>query len=265
MGCGCIASQLKDKYTIEDIISTKYNSSQKEIVSTYPLSPYVKKVFYLINKIRTNPSEFIKFIEQAEKYIKEINGRKIFEDNDIKIALNEGISMFNDCKTYLNSIQPMDELYFCDEIVLECPTEENKINEKNFFKEKILEKKDKCGIKAYFRDSIYIPEISVLLMIIDDSIQNPRKKRECLLNPNYKYIGISASDYININNNNENNIIINTKEDNNDNIVDKNKEENERNNGGNIYNNNEVIIKEEKININIKNEGKKKLFVLILL
>ena len=97
-------------------------------------------------------------------------------------------------------------------------------------------------------------------MIIDDSVQNPRKKRECLLNPNYKYIGISASDYININNNNENNIIINTKEDNNDNIVDKNKEENERNNGGNIYNNNEVIIKEEKININIKNEGKKKAF-----
>ena len=94
-------------------------------------------------------------------------------------------------------------------------------------------------------------------MIIDDSVQNPRKKRECLLNPNYKYIGICASDYIN---NNENNIIINTKGDNNDNIVDKNKEENERNNGGNIYNNNEVIIKEEKININIKNEGKKKAF-----
>ena len=94
-------------------------------------------------------------------------------------------------------------------------------------------------------------------MIIDDSVQNPRKKRECLLNPNYKYIGISASDYIN---NNENNIIINTKGDNNDNIVDKNKEENERNNGGNIYNNNEVIIKEEKININIKNESKRKAF-----
>ena len=155
MGCGCIASQLKDKYTIEDIISTKYNSSQKEIVSTYPLSPYVKKVFYLINKIRTNPSEFIKVIEQAEKYIKEINGRKIFEDNDIKIALNEGISMFNDCKTYLNSIQPMDELYFCDEIVLECPTEENKINEKNFFKEKILEKKINVALKHIF-EILYI-------------------------------------------------------------------------------------------------------------
>ena len=257
MGCGCIASQLKDKYTIEDIISTKYNSSQKEIISIHPLTSYAKKVFYLINKIRTNPSEFIKVIEQAEKYIKEINGRKIFEDNDIKLALNEGISMFNDCKNYLNSIQPMDELNFCDEIVLECPTEENKINQKNFFKEKILEKKDKCGIKAYFRDSIYIPEISVLLMIVDDSVKNPRKKRECLLNPNFKYIGISASDYIN---NNEKNIIINTKEDNNENIVEKNNEGNKKNNGRNIYNNNLVIIKEEKININIKNESKRKAF-----
>ncbi len=257
MGCSCISSKLKDKYNLEDIISTEYNSSKKEIISIYPLTSYVKNVFYLINKIRTNPSGFIKAIEQAEKFIKEINGRKIFWYNDIKIALNEGISMFNDCKNYLNSIQPMDEINFCDEIVLECPTEENKIKEKNYFKEKILEKKDKCGIKAYFRDSIYIPEISVLLMIVDDSSKNPRKKRECLLNPNFKYIGISASDYIN--NNNENNIIINTKEDNNENNAEKNNEGNEKNNGGNIYNN-EDRFKEEKININTNNESKRKAF-----
>ena len=116
MGCGCISSKSKDKYTIEDIISTKYSSSQKEIASNFPLTSYVKKVFYLINNIRTNPHDFIKVIEQAEKFIKEINGRKIFEDNNIKVALNEGITMFNDCITYLNSIQPMNELNFCDEI-----------------------------------------------------------------------------------------------------------------------------------------------------
>ena len=258
MGCGCITSQTKDKYSIEDIISTKYSSSQKEIISTYPITSYVKKVFYLINKIRTNPSEFIKVIEQAEKFIKEINGKKIFEDNGIKVALNEGITMFNDCKKYLSEIQPMEELNFCDEIILECPNEENKILEKNIFKEKILEKKDKCGIRAYFRDSIYIPEISVLLMIVDDSVKNPRKKRECLLNPNFKFIGISASDYFN---NNKNNVIINTKEDKDENIIEKNNEGNEQNNEGNIYNNNEIAIQDEKMNINnIKDENKRKAF-----
>ena len=31
-------------------------------------------------------------------------------------------------------------------------------------------------------------------MIVDDSIKNAKKKREAVLNPNFKYIGISATD-----------------------------------------------------------------------
>ena len=102
--------------------------------------------------------------------------------------------MFQDCVNYLKNLQPMEELIFCDDIVLECPKDEKNIKDINFFKEKVLEKKEKCGIEAYFKDSIRIPEISVLLMLVDDSAKNPRKKRETLLNPKYKYIGISSSD-----------------------------------------------------------------------
>lgn len=55
-------------------------------------------------------------------------------------------------------------------------------------------------------------------MLVDDSVKNPKKKREAILNPNFKYIGISASD---INANQEEN-------------GEKNKEENnENNNNGN--------------------------------
>ena len=36
--------------------------------------------------------------------------------------------MFKDCAEYLKNLQPMEELNFCDDIVLECPTEEKKIN-----------------------------------------------------------------------------------------------------------------------------------------
>jgi hypothetical protein len=212
MGCGCIGPT-KDKYSIENIINDK-NIESKEISSIYPLTDYVKKVFVLINKIRTSPSKFVTVIEQAEKYIKEINGRKIFDGNGIKVSLNEGKTMFRDCAQYLKTLAPMEELNFCDDIVLECPTEESKIKDINIFKEKVLEKKEKTGIIAYFKDSVRIPEISVLLMLVDDAIKNPRKKRETLLNPNYKYIGISASDVeINVeengekeNNNKENNV-----------------------------------------------------------
>ena len=132
MGCGCVGPASKDKYSIENIISTKYDS-KKEIISKFHLTEYVKRVFHLINKIRTNPSEFISVIEQAEKYITEKNGRKIFEDNGLKISLNEGEAMFKDCADYLKSLQPMNELNFCDDIVLECPTEEKKNKRYEFF------------------------------------------------------------------------------------------------------------------------------------
>ena len=240
MGCGCVGPSNKDKYSIENIISTKYDS-KKEITSRFPLTEYVKKVFQLINKVRTTPSEFISVIEQAEKYIKEKNGRKIFDGNGLKISLNEGKAMFKDCIEYLKTLNPMNELQFCDDIVLECPTEEKQIKDINFFKEKVLEKRDKCGILAYFKDSICIPEISVLLMIVDDSIKNPRKKRETLLNPNYKFIGISSSDGNNIINVNENINLING--------INKN-EDNNNNNGNNVGEN----INENQINKNINNK-----------
>ena len=194
MGCGCVGPS-KDKYSIENILNEKIQEP-KEITSNLPISEYVKKVFCLINKVRLNPSEFVTAIEQAEKYIKEINGRKIFDDNKIKVSLNEGKKMFQDCADYLRNLQPMEELNFCDEIVLECPKEEKNIRDINHFKEKLLEKKEKFGIEAYFKDSIRVPEISVLLMLVDDSTRNPKKKRETLLNPKYKFIGISSSDNI---------------------------------------------------------------------
>ena len=231
MGCGCIGPT-KDKYSIENILNEKYEAS-KEIVSIYPLTDYVKKVFFLINKIRASPSEFVKAIEQAEKCIKEIDGRKVFDGNGIKVSLNEGKTMFKDCEEYLKTLSPMEELNFCDDIVLESPTEEKKIKDINIFKEKVLEKKDKFGISAYFKDSIRIPEISVLLMIVDDTTKNPKKKREALLNPNFKYIGISSSD-----------VNINQEE------KDKKKEEGNENNVNNENNNN---INNENNQVNIEN------------
>lgn len=35
-----------------------------------------------------------------------------------------------------------------------------------------------------------------MLIIVDDSVKNPKKKREAVLNPKYKYIGISSTDDI---------------------------------------------------------------------
>ena len=207
MGHVCVGSS-KDKYSLENILSDKMKEP-KDIKSKYPINDYIKKAFCLINRVRLNPSEFVFIIETSKKYVKELNGRKIFDDNKIKVSLNEGKIMFQDCANYLKTLQPMEELIFCDDIVLECPKDEQNIKGINFFKQKLLEKKENFGIEAYFKDSIRFPEISVLLMLVDDSSKNPRKKREALLNPKYKYIGISTSDINDDKNENQKNNNIN--------------------------------------------------------
>ena len=192
MGCICI-NITNDKYALENIINNEYKNNITQIHSNLKITNYVKTVFYLINKIRTNPADFADFVISSQKYIIEIGDRIIF-DHKIKVALNEGKKMFLDCADYLRKLSPMEELIFNDDIVLECPTESNNIKDINYFKDKVLEKKKIQNIEAYFKDSISEPEISVLLMIVDDTSKNQKKKRETLLNPNFKYIGISATD-----------------------------------------------------------------------
>ena len=227
MGCECPANNY-DKYCIENILKTEYENNPS-INSKYKITNYIKKVFYLINKIRTNPANFADYVKSSQQYIKEIEERVIF-DHRIKVALNEGKKMFSECEEYLRTLPPMEELIFNDDIVLECPTEPNNIKDINYFKQKVIEKKETQKIEAYFKDSISIPEISVLLIIVDDSTKNPKKKREAVLNPKFKYIGISSTNDISESKN-----------------EDANKEngKNEGNNGNTENNNNNNINKKK--------------------
>lgn len=201
MGCVC-AANANDKYSIENILGSDYENNQN-INSKYKVNEYVKKVYFLINKIRTNPPKFAEVVLNYQQFVKEEGQRKIF-DYKLKVALNEGKKMFDDCAEYLRNLSPMSELIFNDDIILECPEEPKNIKDINYFKQKVIEKIQQQKIEAYFKDSIKEPEISVLLMIVDDSLKNPRKKREAVLNPNYKFIGISSSTIDETNSNNEN-------------------------------------------------------------
>ena len=66
MGCGCVGPS-KDKYSIENIMNDKMEEP-KEIISNYPITEYVQKVFSLINRIRINPPEFVELIETAASF-----------------------------------------------------------------------------------------------------------------------------------------------------------------------------------------------------
>lgn len=52
--------------------------------------------------------------------------------------------------------------------------------------------RETTNIDVFFKDLIKIPEVSALLMIVDDSQKNPGRKRNAVLNKDFKYIGINS-------------------------------------------------------------------------
>lgn len=157
----------------------------------YDISKYPKDVFDLINKIREDPPKFAEDVEKAISLIKEENGKLIYSGK-LKVALNKGEPLFREVINILKSTPSLAPLTFNENIKIECPLEEEEIKDPKVFQNKIIEKKKQIELHAYFKDAIKDPYISTLLMIVDDSGKNAGKKRESLLNPEFKNIAISA-------------------------------------------------------------------------
>ena len=123
--------------------------------------------------------------------IKEDSGKLIYSGK-LKVALNRGEPLFREVIEILKNTPHLEPLTFNDSIKIECPLVEEEIKDPKVFQNKIIEKKKQVELHAYFKDAIKDPYISTLLMIVDDSGKNAGKKRESLLNPEFKNIAISA-------------------------------------------------------------------------
>jgi len=179
----------------ENINKNNYNSNNNNNENNYKST-----VFRILNQVREDPSSFIPVIKDNMQYIIEetIRGGEDFESKKIifkkklKVALYKGIPAFNEAIETLKNITPIEPFIYKKELEVPLPKTEEEISDNTYFKRKINEMKEKgINIKIFFKDLIKDGEISALLMIIDDSQQNPGIKRECILNPNFKYIGIS--------------------------------------------------------------------------
>ena len=87
----------------------------------------------------------------------------------------------------------MNKLIYNPYLVVEMPKNECEINYKN---DLILKVENKINegimIKSFWKSMIKDPEISFLMMIVDDIGQNSGMKRRDLFDINMKYIGISS-------------------------------------------------------------------------
>ncbi len=177
----------KEEENIEKIIeekNTKY-------------ADYPEKMIELINKIREDPASFADIIEESMQNIIEIQNDdetkpKIIYKKKVKVALSRGEPAFKEAAEILRNMEPLPPLEFKNDICVPLPDNEEEIKDSLYLKEQIRILRETTNIDVFFKDLIKIPEVSALLMIVDDTEKNPGRKRKAVLNKDFKYIGINS-------------------------------------------------------------------------
>lgn len=169
-------------------LDNKFNNKTKMKIPV----DYAKEVFEILNRVRTNPPIFVPDIKKAISYIKESNGKLIYASK-LKVSLCKGEEAFNNAADILSLMPPLQPLIFKKELSIDCPEDENELKDSKAFMKRIIEKKKTTQLDAYFKDAVRDPYISALLIIIDDSKNNAGRKRDVVLNKDYKYIAITSS------------------------------------------------------------------------
>ena len=171
----------------------KYNYKNKTTIS--PLDNYSRYLLEQINKIRIDPQSFIGVVEDAKANIKKYKYGGYIYEGRLKIALTSGESAFNETIEYLKNLDSMEILEFCPQITVPMPQTEDEIKEANYLKTKVDDMiNDGINVRSFWRDVIKDPQISFLLMIVDDNGTRKGMRRKDILNPQMKYIGITSTE-----------------------------------------------------------------------
>lgn len=215
MGCQCNKSSIfqdmskevvdytknTDDRKIRDPITSRSNGNlgkdnTKNISSprSHKTSGYIEKAFEIINSIRTDPGGYADIIERAMTNIErepvkkrnekgeEITYLRLIYHQKVKVALTRGEQAFIEVCEMLRIMNSMEPLEFDQKLCLFLPSKKEDL------------KNITCDTDngVYLKDLVKDPEVSVMLMIVDDNGKYSGKKREALLNPEYKKIGITA-------------------------------------------------------------------------
>ena len=159
---------------------------------------YPEKIVELINNIREDPVGYADLIEESIKNIVEeedkndpTNIRLIFKKK-VKVALNRGEPAFREAAEVLRSLSSLPPLEFNNEKCIPLPENEEELKDPKFLREQVTKLRENTEIDVFFKDLIKIPEVSGLLMIVDDTNKNAGKKRLALLSKDLKYIGVTS-------------------------------------------------------------------------
>ena len=183
----------------EESRNADMEQEKQEILKNQKYLNYPEKIIEIINTIRQDPVSYADVVIDSMKNIVEDNNKndatknKIIYKKKVKVALTRGKSAFLEAAEDLRNTEPLPPLEFVPEICIPLPEDEFDMKDNNFLKKKVIElKKEGINIDIFYKDLVKIPEVSALLMIVDDSGKNAGKKRMTLLDKNIKYIGVNS-------------------------------------------------------------------------
>ena len=159
---------------------------------------YPEKIVELINNIREDPVGYADLIEDSIKYITEEEDKddpskvRLIFKKKVKVALNKGEPAFREAADYLRTLTPLPPLEFTQEKSIPLPENEEELKDPTFLREKVKKMREYTKVDVFFKDLVKIPEVSGLLMIVDDSNKGAGKKRMALLNKDVKYVGVTS-------------------------------------------------------------------------
>ena len=193
-----------DLLSLNEQIGTKDNdlkdnlemNNENDLNDKYADYPY--KIVELINNIREDPVGYADTIEQAIQNIvleedkDDPSVKRLIYKKKIKVALTKGESAFKEAIDYLRTLTPLPPLVFSLEKCIPLPNTEEEMKDHSFLRNQVKTLREETNIDVFFKDLIKIPEISGLLMIVDDTNKNAGKKRKALLSKELKYIGVSS-------------------------------------------------------------------------
>ena len=202
-----LTNKENDNNNQDQIYASKENEEQEQNNNDYENTverknskyvDYPEKMLSLINKIRDDPVSYADIIEDSIQNIYEDQDKddetktRIIYKKKVKVALNRGEQAFREAAEELRNMNSLPPLEMKNDICVPLPEEEEEIKDSSYLREQVRILRATTNIDVFFKDLIKVPEVSALLMIVDDSSKNPGKKRQAVLNKDFKYIGISS-------------------------------------------------------------------------
>lgn len=143
--------------------------------------------------MRNNPKEYAKIVENHIQYIKvNENHQKTYENGEYVTMLRKGEEAFRNCIDVLQKTKTLRGFNFDENCRLVCP---DKIDDQAYYEEPFERLKshyeDTKKIEFNFDIGYPKPEIITVLQLVDDNNTHNGRRRDNLLNPDFKNIGIS--------------------------------------------------------------------------